>query len=353
MDAQLIQEMYDSFPDSEELKEFDTFFIGDGSRSLMKTGSKKTKNCQLTGVSSVADLVNQREEEEGEFEDSLKDDLQDYIPELSISSSIEDYFCKTKKDIFDVFGFVELKSKRLEGRPFREVDLIVSKDDRYLLTYLQSAGIVDFGVYDSIAQLRALSDLGFSEARFVQTDCCPLCEAYDGRIYNIDNALSLVSSGKHLVHENCLCKFIPVIRKRAEYVGAFNVDIESVYVGETLVENLPLEYKDELCDLIPMLEYDKVVFNTYREHSKSFTAESDGALLVEDGKTLHVCSDYLRNYSSLDYLQCWLSSEDSYTCLDEVLDEKVKSEDVYYLNGRKVVEVDGVYFDIETKERLD
>ena len=352
MTSEIIQKMFDSFPDEEELKDFDSFFIGDGSQSLMTKDSRKNNNFQLTGIASVSDLMRKRDITE-KFEDSLKDDLKEFIPELSIDSSVEEYFCKVKKEIFDVFNFMELKSKRLGGRPFREIDLIVSRDDRYLLSYLQSTGVSDFGVFNSIAKLKALSDLGFAEARFVQTDCCPLCEAYDGTIYNIENTLSIVSAGNPLIHENCICDFIPVIRKRKEFTGIFKIDIDSVYVGETLVENLPIEYKDELYNLIPMLGYDKIVFAGYKEHAVSFTKDSDGGLIVEDGKTLHVCSDYLRNYSLLDYLKFWLISSEAGVDVSEAVDAKVSTGDVYYLNGHKVVEIDGLYYDIETKERLD
>ena len=128
--------MFDSFPDEEEVKDFDSFFIGDGSQSLMTKDSRKNNNFQLTGIASVSDLMRKRDITE-KFEDSLKDDLKEFIPELSIDSSVEEYFCKVKKEIFDVFNFMELKSKRLGGRPFREIDLIVSRDDRYLLSYLK------------------------------------------------------------------------------------------------------------------------------------------------------------------------------------------------------------------------
>ena len=96
----VIQQMYESYSDTDELKEFDAFFIGDGSHSLMRRKQKTNTNSQLTGVASVEDLKSKRK---STYNDQLKDDLKEFIPEINVDLSVEDYFCKIKKEIFEVF----------------------------------------------------------------------------------------------------------------------------------------------------------------------------------------------------------------------------------------------------------
>ena len=347
--SDIIQQMYDSFPEEEELKDFDSFFIGDGSRSLMsKRSDKINTNSQLMGISSITDLLNNNKEVS--YDDCLVDDTESFIPELVVDEPVEPYFCRIKKEVFDSFGFLEIKSKRLEGRPFREIDLLISGDDKYLLNYLQSVGIEDYGVYNAIAQLKALSEMGFTEVRFVQKDCCPICESYDGYVYSLDVALSIVCSGKHLIHRNCICKFIPVIRDRDSCNSLFKVDLPEVYVGDSLVENLPLEYECELYSLIPSLNCSKVVFVSMKDLSELVGSNS---LVMKKDDTIYVCVDYLGNYSLLDYLTNWLNLVEADIDVTEEIDNKISSGDIYYLNGQKVVEVEGIYFNIDTRERVE
>lgn len=346
--SDVVQQMFESFPE-DELLEFDSFFIGDGSKALMnknKSSSKVNHNNQLTGIFSVDDLSGEDKEA---YSDILVNDLFEFIPELNIEQSIEDYFCSVKKSVFDLFGFLEIKSKRLEGRPFREIDLLISSEDKYLLTYLKNSGVNDYGIYNAIAQLKALNEIGFIEVRFVQKDCCPICEAYAGQVYNIDYAISVVCSGKYLIHENCICKFVPVIRDRSLYTDQLNINIESVYVGDILVENLPLEYEEELFDLISQLDCETVVFKSYSELSEISDIK---CLIFKEENILYVCNEYLGSYSLLDYITFWVSESTNEADNDSLIEEKISSGDVYYLNGKRVVELDGRYFDIETKERI-
>jgi len=71
----VINNMFDSYSDNDELKEFDAFFIGDGSHSLMKRKKKTNTNSQLTGVASVEDLKSKRK---STYNDQLKDDLKEF-----------------------------------------------------------------------------------------------------------------------------------------------------------------------------------------------------------------------------------------------------------------------------------
>lgn len=346
MDTELLKQMYNSYSTEDILVEDDCFLLGDGNKDLLRgcNRSNTNRSAQLMGIVSVADLKSQPiESSTVEIEQDL-DDFKGPEPTQWFENLIEDYFYKAKKETFDKFNYVEQKSKALSGRLIREVDLVITDDDKYLIHYLIGSGVTDNFLFDSLAHLSALYEMGFREVRFTQKDNCALCTAYDGNLYDIKSLISLLGSGEYLVHEFCACSFIPVIKDRAK--TKVIVDREEVYIGETLVKNLPIEFEDELYSLIEKSFYKEVHFINFLDNdgwSHEVVTQSDNILYVHSG--------YLGNKSSFDYLKFW--EENAKKSVKDSLsysDEDLQGLDVFYFEGRKIVEIDGFYIDIETKE---
>lgn len=333
-------------PENDTLLEFDSFLIGDGSNQLMKKMNRPAQQkFQLTGINNLEDLINPSEVESGNLD--IIDDLGEYSVEADeFDESLIDYFYSIKKEIFDRFDYLKKKSESMQGLPFREKDLVLTKDEHFLLDYLVSSGLQDYAIIDSLAQLKAFSELGFVEVKFVQSDCCPLCEAYDGIIYTIDFLISIFGAGKFLIHENCHGTFIPVVRNRKDYYGPLEITIEESFVGEILVKNLPIEYKDELSDISAFLDYEEIHFVNLTDFS-----DYEDEVIRECGNILYVSDSYCGDTSSFDFIKIWLDTKDTSDRSDEIA-SKIREDDVYFLNGRKVVELEGLYFDVSTKEQI-
>jgi len=343
-----LQDMIDSYPEVEELKDFDTFLVGDGSAQLMSKIDKPASggfNFQLSGIYSFTDLVDKRDPEL--YNDSLTNDLGEYCLELSIDEQYFDHYVRVKSRILTKYNFLEIKSRKLVGRPFKEIDLVVSDNERYQVKYLVSKGGIDYGIINSLAQLRALMDLGFSECKFRGRDGCPLCSAFDGNIYSVFGLCDIFGSGKYIIHGNCIGDFIPVIRDRS-IVRDFEIDCEEVFIGETKVKNLPLEFAEDLAELLPNCGLEEVHFVNLNDEFKNVTSE----VVVDYGGVLYVHNTYYGSYSPFDFLKNWLESLDIQELSNLEVEKKIVERDFYYLDGRKVVEVNGVYFDVETKEQV-
>lgn len=344
---QEIQDMFDSYPDEEELKDFDSFLIGDGSASMMsKLGQpRRERNFQLTGINSIDDLGKKHEDT---CDHELIDDLDEYSIELDIDTDIKDYYFKVKKDVFNVYDFIKIRSKKMAGRPRKEIDLVISNNEHYLLKYLGGRGDLDYGIIDSLAQVKALLDMGFLEAKFNQVDCCPICEAYDGNVYNLTQLAELFGSGKFLTHSGCLGKFIPVIRDREKVLNDLIIDLESVFVDKVKVNNLPIEYRDELYSIIPFTGVSVIHFMDIVNHFDDY--ENEFVRLVDD--ELYIHNGYYGSFSPADFLVGWVECNDIEVGVDSQIDACVKAGDIYYLDGRQVVEIEGIHFDVETKGQV-
>jgi len=244
---------------------------------------------------------------------------------------------------------VEIKSQQFSGRPIRERDLVLSEDDRYLVNYLISQGVIDNYLFDSLAQLSALLEMGFSKVRFNQRDGCALCLAHDGLSYDIKTLISLLGSGKYLVHEFCECYYIPIIEDRKAV--KVKVDEPEVCVADTVIKNLPIEFLDEIYLLLSGMQevglsYSEISFSDFMDVEKW-----DHEVVKQVGDTLCVHSMYLGDKSPIDYLRAWVIAESK--TLEDYSDVDISELDVYYLNGKKVVEIDGFYIDVETKKVVE
>lgn len=354
MDNKLIEKMYESFPDSEtfdESQDFDAFLVGDGSAHLIKQSGGRSNNSsnQLTGINSVRDLYETTNEVLTELEDDMAEFSQDPIP---VDIAYDDFLFAKKKEYLDKFGFLQERSKLFKGRPIRERDLVINNDDGYLLHYMESHNFCSKQNLAALAQLSACKDMGFNEVKFSQVDGCPLCIAYEGAIYQVSDLISRFGSGQAFIHEGCFCEFIPVIRSRKPFENIQDGLTLSAYIGKVYFKRLPLEFVDfitpELVERIPYEEVSFVNFDELGEEASNLVKVKFGDVVLDLDNSIWIHENYASNYSPFDFLVSWLDSLKVKPV--EVTCEGSDSQDILYLNGRRVRERDGNYIDIETGE---
>ena len=345
-----IKRLYDSLPANDDFDEsvnFDSFLVGDGSAQLMKKSSKdrsQNSSNQLMGIFDVGDLVNSKEDE---CEIEAKDDLDEFaIDPIPVDSPVEDYFFSIKKKYFDLFDYLIEKSKQLVGRPIRERDLVLNNDDSYLLKYIESHEYVSDQLLNQLAQLSACKDMGFVRVVFYpkeSLDNCPLCKAHKGTVYYTNDLLNKIGSGEDFIHEGCACTFIPVLQNRKELAHIKYGLTLTAYVGDVYFERLPIEYANFLSvGLLNALAGCKVCFVDFSDEKKIEELElSPDDVVVESGDSIYVRDSYLGSFSPLDFLEQWVFGEE--TRIMDVSEDS--SEEVFYLNGVKVVERNGKYMD--------
>lgn len=328
------------------LMEFDSFLIGEGAKQFMDKCNNKcdSKIFQISGINTVEDLVDYSEPTTSTI--TMQNDLATFAgQEINYEGSFETLFFETKKSVLEQFGYIQNKSKQLVGKPFREKDLVLTKDDKYLLSYLFDKGLFNYFVINSLGQLLALREMGFTEVKFISVDNCAICQAMNGTIHKVDTLVDTYNSGEFFIHPNLLCKFYPVIRKRSAYDGLANINIKSIKAESKTLINVPAEFEQDVSDLASFLnDIDKVEFADISKVS------GKGTLAVKTGKTLFIHCDYVGVYSPMDYLNAWVDQEANAEKLLSTINDRITSEDVYYLNGKKVVEVNGLYYDIVSKQ---
>ena len=354
MDKDVIQKMYDSFPDEEVFdpdKEVDTFLVGDGSAHLMKGVQTRNYNSsqQLTGVNSLGDLYRKPDESQVEVQDDLHEFAQEEVP-IKVEPDV--YLFSKKKAYLDQFGFLAEKSKQFAGRPIRERDLVLNEEDGYLLHYMESHDNISRQRLSALAQLSACKDMGFQDVKFYQVDDCPMCRAYHGTVHKVADLISRFGSGQDFIHEGCFCEFIPIIADREQFKDIQNGLTLSAYIEEVYFECLPLEFVDFMTpEVVKAIPYKRVVFRNFdhleeKDVKRYKVTERD--VVIDLGESLWVRNTYILHASPLDFLMAWLN--DLNTKTEDLAPTPSDSEDVFYLNGRKVVEKSGNYVDVETGE---
>ncbi|MDC1299931.1 hypothetical protein N8Z24_00330 [bacterium] len=336
----VLENINKDLPEEDSSLDFDSFFIGDGSAQIMKGIEKKvSRSDQLIGINSVAELI---EKSKGpKFQNSL-DDLEEFSGNYASLNNDEVYntLLDEKREIFDFYGYLSIKSAAFKGRPILEKDLIVTKDDKYLLSYMLENEIRDLSVVKAISSLLAYKELGILRVIFKQVDGCPLCKAFDGSVFGVEELINKFSAGDAVIHASCPCTFIPIFVNRYIFAERINIDIDSIYVGEVLVKNMPKEFEAYLGEYLTQLDCSEVIFEDFTK-IESWNVE----VVRKEGKTLRVHNDYIRGRSPLDYLEWWLESSDPE---DVIIPEDTSNLDIYYLNGHKVIEKDGNFIDINT-----
>jgi len=326
MDAvQTIQSVWDALPDNEALLDFDTFLIGDGAKSLM-------------GLDKPLFMFNFDEKEDEKI--VCENDLSEFDKNPVYIEDVENIFYDIKKEIFERFGYLKRKSEQFSGQLFLEKDLIISQDDQYLMEYLKGHDLNENSLTNAIAQLCAYKELGFLRVKFYSVDDCSICNAFDGNILVVENLISNFCVKNFFSHEFMQCKFVPVIEDRKYFANYLDIDVENVFVGETLVENFPIEYTNELTKILENVKYKKVIFCNFSKFE-----DVTNEVVIEVKENLYVDNKYLESYSPIDLLKIWLGSE-------EKIVEKVEGsiEEIYYLNGKRVKKTQQGFVDVESGE---
>ena len=104
---------------------------------------------------------------------------------------------ETKKELFDIFDFLSIKSQALGNVPIREKDLVITDADRHIIEYIKNR-ITDYFTVTNIAFFQACLETGIRFVRFKKLDNCALCSAYDNYLFNVDTALNTCCQGNIL-----------------------------------------------------------------------------------------------------------------------------------------------------------
>jgi hypothetical protein len=329
------------------LQEFDSFFIGDGSKQLMDIQERRH---QLFHVNS---FMGSR----GEFDKGdVVDDSGDFVCEKSDlpKDKFQEVFFKCKKEVYERFNFIAIKSASRKGKAIREVDLILEDSDLHVIEYLRGK-ITDKFAVQSVAVFLAYENMGISEVLFRGKDGCALCKVFDGSVFSTYNLTRIFSSGGYIVHPYCNGEFFPVIR-RSIYEGSLKdtLNIDTLSIGDRKVYNFPVEYNYEgFRKLLAELPCGEISFVDFDEYRNRITSEKDVDSLVvhfnEKENILYIHNEYMGAYGPMDYLKEYLKSEGLPAKISVANFEGLEK---YYLDGRTVVMWDGSYWDPVTGERV-
>lgn len=274
-------------------KEIDDFFVG-------KASAEKAFGCvrmqvgQLSGVVNVSDLKKHEEAEGFEVVDDLFYDVE--IREFDIQKV---YF-EEKKKAYDRFNFVEYLASLVEV-PVREKDLVLDDTDLYLIEFLQ--GNVCENSVKGIATVLAFDYMGIGNVKFESKCSCDICQTLDGLVVPCSEVYEKLSRGGFVIHPDCECSWLPVCK----------MDWIVPEIGK------PVEF----CDL------------------------SSKSVVVLEDDVIHVHDEYVGDLGPLDFLRMYLEQKK----VPEKMDVS-KLTDVYFVRGRKVALFDGLYWDVQTGERV-
>lgn len=349
---ELAQRIFDSFPDTEPFKEFDDFFVGGASHHQMNAPATPSFAWQLSNIQTVADLERGAPEEGPiETEDDLGLFIKDKVDILD-DAQYERLFFATKKKVFALFDFVDVRSSVLGDAPVREKDLILDENDYYVIEYLKG-NVTDYFAVSSIAALTAFENMGIRAVKFKEVDGCPLCLSLNGSVFSTGWLINLLGSGNHVSHLYCDCRFVPVIQ-REMYEGPLrdHLDKESILVeGGCLLKSVPVELEDEIRAAVPLLEGVRTVeFVDMRSClSERSDLDREGIVVLQEGDTLRVHNSYVGSSGPVDFLKGYA------TCVpvpDKVEVQEISEEEIFYVKGRRALFREGKFWDVATGERL-
>lgn len=323
------------------LDEFDSFFVGDGSVSLLHKYNKEVSTCV------------------GEFsQESIKlnliDDYEEYIQDACkvIEEEVVNIYKRTKRNIFRTFDYLKIKSQKFEG-VVKVDDMLIDGSDLYMIEYLK--GFEDGCLVESIASLSAYRELGFTSVQFKSLEeNCPLCKSFDGLVYDLDQLGDKLFGG--LLHKYCKCDFIPVDKNSDRVVVETRKDM--VY-NNIEIKNMPIAFSkyllkvfDKFVGIADVIEFGESFPVSGETMSKKVVVRSE-----DQGRNfVYSFSSYLGFYNTVSYLDSYLIKHYSEykDLLDQVgfVDYDTYQGDIFMWRGQEVIEIsagDFVYFD--TRER--
>ena len=191
-----MQAILDSYPESEPLLEFDDFFVGGNTQ--ISQPQESTGVYQLMNMRNLSDLKSKPVAADLEHVLQVEDDLDEFVEDpikLLDSASYESIFLKGKRSAYERFGYLQIKSCKSDV-PLRERDLLLTEDDIYLIEHLCSI-TVDYFAVEHMAELCAYREMGIDTVSFRHRDGCPLCLAFEGLFFSIEEAFTTVPYGMH------------------------------------------------------------------------------------------------------------------------------------------------------------
>lgn len=311
------------------VNKFDSFLVGEGSAKLVANPDSDfyaNQVQQLFANSSVKSFI-------------IENDLNRFSDRKYARSTrkVEELFLKSKKEAYEVFDFINTKSKYFGDAPIRERDLIVTEEDRYIVEYLKKRRL-SVVLYKGLANLLAYREMGIELAKYVTQCTCPVCSIFNGKIFSVEYLISLFSSGEYLTHASNF-SFFPVIL-REYYQGPIEkLSINITQNGIDII-GLPIEFSGvsiEVGDDVCRVEFVNLLDVLKDE-------DSSGVVVYLDKGVLNIHNSYVGNYGPMDFLNMWLSKGESTGVDLEIL----KTCEPFFLGGRKVVEYNGSYWDLET-----
>ena len=350
---QVVQEVFDSYPNEEPLKDFDDFFVGGTLHHNLPSHEtdQRAMAWQLTGVSDVEALKKGEVEKE---EVELENDLDLFVSEKLDILDEEQYealFLAMKLRAFELYHFLDIKSAALGDIPIKEKDLVLDVEDRYLLDYLKQS-LTDYHAVATIATLTAYENMGIHTVRFRQQDGCPLCRALDGAIFEIRMLVGLLGGGGHVSHTYCDCQMEPVVW-REMYSGPLEgyLNKEEVLHQGTRIVNMPVEMETDILSLSEKLDFDCIEFVDMKNHLRENLEikDTEGVVSIQEDGVLFVHNSYVGSYGPVDFLREFASVE---ALPDRISPSSLENAEIYLMGGRRVAKKDGKYWDPVTGERL-
>lgn len=324
----------------------DSFLIGDGSAKLMDSYNE---------VDAYANQI--IAEDESGTQLVIYDDIEDHVdPALEVRvetrEEVDWAFHEYKKEVYDVFGYVELKSSWMRGVPIKIEDLVFDDADKYLIDYLIDS-VTDLYTWKQLAKLQACANMGIAHVRFVTNHDCPLCKSATGKIMSVENLLRLLCRGGYVTHRLCHCDLVPVVY-RETYSGPLTGHLEESLVtwGGHEVRNAPRELlaDPEIRALVGNTPHSKIEF----VNMPAWCAEKEiddfhGLVVHVTDETLFVHNSYVGFSTPVDYLRGFLQEDAATEQLDT---DTLKGAPAYWLDGEHVVKHNGHYYSADEGKRI-
>lgn len=315
----------------------DAFFIGDGSARLLEGYVEEETYSRQICIP----------EEFVEVEDDISSQSHD-VTELTTRDEVDFVFYTYKKQVYDLFDFLELKSAQLRGIPVKLEDLVLDDADKYLIDYLM-ATVKDLSTWKSLAQLHACMNMQVPYVQFLSDHNCPLCRASTGTIFRVESLIRSLCTGGQITHSGCVCELFPVLY-RESYEGPLDnqMDIEVLTLADRDFLHVPKElYKSGRLDKFVDVRWPEVDFvNMPKWCSDNKIKDSQGVVVYVEEETMYVHNSYVANRGPVDFLASYLASVPALEQLDDLT-----GKDTYLLNGQLVVKHGDHFYDAQTGKR--
>lgn len=233
-----LQYFFDQFPDQDELKPFDGFFVGEESSKLVNK----------VPINNYYDQLYNSDGSDSGFEDIT--DWEDFDGEYIKVENLEEVFFEAKKGVYDLFGYIDKKMSESKLKLVRVKDLVITSVDKRLIEYL-SYKVDDYYTIYSIAELSAFKEIGYDKVRFRSKDGCPICNALDKNVFTVQEVIDKLVEGESISHKSCDCFFEPF----GKYYGICDIVEEGIEII-----GCPVEWKEVVVEKFKSLGYDYLVF---------------------------------------------------------------------------------------------